>query len=173
MILEMIIISILGTILHYTYNLSNKNKIVGLFSAVNESTWEHIKIGLTATFIASLVDGYLYGDNLNYFFAKFLSLLVIIFMIPIFFYGFKFLFKKNIPFVNIMTFYVTIILSVLTFYKVLSLKLLNYIYKYIGIVGIFIVFGTYMTLTLLPIKNELFKDPVTGKYGFRKKINMV
>ena len=36
-------ISILGVLLHFTYEWSNDNPAVGLFSAVNESTWEHIK----------------------------------------------------------------------------------------------------------------------------------
>ncbi len=30
---------ILGTLLHFTYELSNENSIVAVFSAVNESTW--------------------------------------------------------------------------------------------------------------------------------------
>ena len=51
-----IFISIVGTLLHFTYELSNHNKYVALFSAVNESTWEHIKIALTPYFVWSLVD---------------------------------------------------------------------------------------------------------------------
>lgn len=35
---------ILGTLLHFTYSLSGDNAIIGLFSAVNESTWEHMKL---------------------------------------------------------------------------------------------------------------------------------
>ena len=37
-------ISILGVLLHFTYEWSDDNRIVGLFSAVNESTWEHLKL---------------------------------------------------------------------------------------------------------------------------------
>lgn len=47
MLLSIIIISIVGTISHFLYDISNHNKIVGLFTAVNESIWEHIKIALT------------------------------------------------------------------------------------------------------------------------------
>ena len=32
-------ISLIGTLSHFTYDISNHNKIIGLFSAVNESTW--------------------------------------------------------------------------------------------------------------------------------------
>jgi glycerol uptake facilitator-like aquaporin len=34
----------LGSALHFTYELSGKLAIVGAFSAVNESVWEHLKL---------------------------------------------------------------------------------------------------------------------------------
>ena len=66
-IITVIVCIILGILLHFTYELSGENMIVGLFSAVNESTWEHIKICMTPTFLWSLYDGYVYGLNANYF----------------------------------------------------------------------------------------------------------
>lgn len=33
-----------GVLLHFAYEWSGSNKIVGYFSAVNESTWEHLKL---------------------------------------------------------------------------------------------------------------------------------
>ena len=43
-LLAFLIIGIIGTVLHFTYELSGENPIVGLFSAVNESVWEHQKL---------------------------------------------------------------------------------------------------------------------------------
>lgn len=37
-------VSILGTLSHFFYEWSDSNKIIGLFSPVNESVWEHIKL---------------------------------------------------------------------------------------------------------------------------------
>ena len=65
-IIGIIFISIIGTLLHFMYEFSGHNKIVSLFAAVNESTWEHIKIALTPTFIWTLYDGAIYGMNENY-----------------------------------------------------------------------------------------------------------
>lgn len=39
-----LIISTAGTLLHFLYEWSGKNPIVGMFSAVNESIWEHLKL---------------------------------------------------------------------------------------------------------------------------------
>ncbi|MBC7113294.1 MAG: hypothetical protein H5T34_04655 [Candidatus Methanomethyliales bacterium] len=36
-----IFIVLLGSSLHFTYELSGENPLVGAFSAVNESVWEH------------------------------------------------------------------------------------------------------------------------------------
>ena len=38
MLVSIIIISLVGTFLHFLYEISNHNKIVALFAAVNEST---------------------------------------------------------------------------------------------------------------------------------------
>lgn len=167
MILAIIVISILGTLLHFTYDWSNHNKIVGLFSAVNESTWEHIKMTLTATFIYSIIDGIILGSNPNYFIAKLISLLAIIIIMPSIFYGYTSITKKPIVFIDISSFFITVIISQLLFYKILNMNELSYTLRYIGNIGTFIVFGLYMVLTLLPIKNFIFKDPITKKYGLK------
>ena len=167
MILEIIIISILGTLFHFTYDFSKHNKIVALFSAVNESTWEHIKISLSAVFICSIVDGFIYGSNPNYFIAKFISLLIVIVLMPLIFYTYTNITKKPVLFVDITSFYIVIVCSQLMFNYILNLNSLSYLYSYIGTIGVFIIFGFYMVLTLFPIKNYLFKDPITNKYGIK------
>lgn len=35
---------ILGVVLHFTFEWSNNNILVGTFSPVNESIWEHLKL---------------------------------------------------------------------------------------------------------------------------------
>ena len=39
-----IAVTVLGTLLHFVYGWSSSNMLVGLFAAVNESTWEHMKL---------------------------------------------------------------------------------------------------------------------------------
>lgn len=167
MILEIILVGILGTLLHFTYEWSNHNKIVGLFSAVNESTWEHIKIALTATFFFSIIDGGMYGYYPNYFIAKFLSFIYIIILIPVLFYSYTFFTKKAILPIDIICFYVVISISQIIFRYVLNMKSFGFYYQYLSVIGIFVIFAFYMSLTMLPIKNFLCKDPITKKYGLR------
>lgn len=165
--LGFIVISIIGTIAHFLYDWSGHNRIIGLFVAVNESTWEHIKIALTPTFLWSLFDGATYGLNPNYFVAKLTSLIIIALFIPLVFYSYQRITKKPVLIVDILTFYAAILLSQLGFYAIINLEPVWPILQYIATLGTFIFFGAYMTLTLEPIKNLIFKDPLTGKYGFR------
>lgn len=166
MIISVFTISIIGTILHFLYDISKHNKVVGLFSSVNESTWEHIKIALTPSFLWGIVDGFKYGAFSNYFSAKFISLLSIIVVIPFIYYLYKFVFKKNILFVDISIFYIAIIISQLLFRMIVNFGNICYIYNYISCILLFILFGFYMVVTLFPVKNFIFRDPITNKYGF-------
>lgn len=160
-----IVISVLGTLAHFMYEISGHNKFIALFAAVNESTWEHIKIALTPSLLWGLYDGFVYGANPNYFPAKTLSLLTIIIGIPVVFYGFKFIFKKSVFWIDILLFYAAIICSQLVFRYIINLPPMDFIFEYFGTVGLFIIFGSYMVLTLQPFENFVFQDPITKKYG--------
>ena len=165
--ISFIVISIVGTVFHFLYDWSNHNKMVGLFAAVNESTWDHIKIALTPALILGFIDGFLYGANPNYFLAKSMSLLAMIVGIPVLFYFYSYLLKKHVLLIDILIFYVAIFLGQTLFYFVLNGPSVPYCFSYIGAILLFMIFGFYMTATILPLKNFLFKDPITKKYGLK------
>ena len=50
-----IFVLILGSLSHFFYEWSNNNFFVGLFSPVNESTWEHMKLLFFPMLLYSLV----------------------------------------------------------------------------------------------------------------------
>ena len=103
--ISIIAISAMGTLAHFLYDLTGEHRAIGLFAAVNESTWEHIKIAITPSLIWALYDGYYYGANPNYFCAKLISLLILVFFIPFVFYAYQRITKKSILIVDIATFY--------------------------------------------------------------------
>ena len=165
--LSIIIIAALGTLAHFLYDLARQPRVLGFFTAVNESTWEHIKIAITPTLLWSLFDGYLYGSNSNYFTAKLSSLLILTFFIPFVFYSYTRISKKPILPIDILTFIAAIIFAQLTFYAIITSPAIPYWATYLSALGTFIFFGAYMTLTIEPLRTPIFKDPITGKYGFR------
>ncbi len=164
MILEITLICIIGSVIHFTYELSHHNKFIGWFSAINESTWEHIKIGLTGTFILSIFDYFILDLN-NYFFAKLICMLLIIFLIPLIFYSYLPFTKKAILPVDIISFYIVITISQYVSFYIMNLNDLGNLYNVIGIIGIIIIFILWNLLSFYAPKNFIFKDPITHKYG--------
>ena len=171
--LAVIVISIVGTLAHFLYDWTHHNKIIGLFAAVNESTWEHIKIAITPTLLWSLYDGILYGANPNYFLGKFVSLIALVIIIPTLYYSYKKIFKRQILPFDIAIFYIAILFSQLLFYVIICAPPVLPVFKYLSCIGTFIFFGAYMTLTLAPLRNFIFKDPINGKYGFRAHTDLI
>ena len=160
LIIGIIIICIVGTLLHFVYEWSHHNKIVAIFAAVNESTWEHIKIGMTPTILWSLI----YINKPSYIVSLSLSLLTIILVIPIIFYTYTLFTKKAILIVDIISFCITITLSQLVFHYFINLNISS-IYTYLSIGLLIIELFCYFTFTYYPFKNFIFKDPITHKYG--------
>ena len=70
-IITIIISIILGTLLHFTYEWTGENKIIGIFSATNESVWEHLKLTFFPMLIFAII-GYFYlrKEANNYIEAK-------------------------------------------------------------------------------------------------------
>ena len=64
-----IFILLFGTFLHFAYNLSGQNEIVGYFGAINESIWEHLKLIFWPAFIFSLMEYFSYGKKEPDFFS--------------------------------------------------------------------------------------------------------
>ena len=109
----------LGTIGHFLYDLSNKNSIIGFLFSRNESIWEHMKLGITPILLWTIIE--LFTTNYtNIFFAKFLSIITFSFSLIIFYTIYKYIIKKNILFIDIMIFYISLFLS-----SVVSLKIMT------------------------------------------------
>ena len=161
----MIFIAIVGTFLHFLYELSKHNKFVALFAAVNESVWEHIKICMTPTILWSLYDGFVNGMNANYLIGKALCLLTIIILIPTLFYAYTTFTKKSILWVDVICFYAVVVCSQLVFNYFINSSSLPFIYTYLCCILLFIEIGAYIFLTFNPLKNFIFEDPITHKYG--------
>lgn len=52
----MIVTMILGTLNHFLYDWSGKNPVIALFTPVNESVWEHMKLLFFPFLLLSLIE---------------------------------------------------------------------------------------------------------------------
>ena len=164
--LETVAVSIIGSILHFTYAWSGKNKFVAIFSAVNESTWEHIKLALSGIFCCMLVDVWFLGENPNYWIARSVSFVVPVLAIPAIFYTYPRFTKKPILPVDILSFVVAAFLSSLAFAGLMELPPVGEMGGVISIAISVVIITMYLLLTRFPMKMFLFRDPITGRYGY-------
>ena len=164
-IVGIIIIFLVGASLHFVYELSHHKKIVAVFAAVNESTWEHIKICMTPTILWSIYEISIYGFNLNFVLAKSMCLLTISLVIPLLFYSYTCFTKKSILIVDIICFLITVICSQFVFRYFINLNSYSNIFNYFGVILIIFELFLYFYLTYHPLNNLIFIDPITHKYG--------
>ena len=105
-IFSIIFTFILGSLLHFTYDLSGRNTIVGLFSSVNESTWEHLKLIFFPMLIVLVIGFFcLKQKPNNYLCAKTFGILTAMIFTVIFFYTYTGVLGRNFAIIDISTFF--------------------------------------------------------------------
>lgn len=160
-IINIVVVSALGTLLHFLYDLCNQNAFVGIFSAVNESIWEHQKLLFFPTFAVSIVEFLICKDcKKGFFMSRLLGVLSGIVIIITLYYTITGIIGKNIDVINIALFYLGVIATFLlsNVYKknrVLSGKYSNII-AFAIFVGIAVLFGIFTTN---PPAIGIFDDP--------------
>jgi len=161
----MVFIIILGTLLHFTFEWSGFQEIVGMFSAVNESVWEHLKIAYMPSILFAIFEYcYLYKRTNNFFFAKALGIYTIMVIIPVIFYAYTIFIEHNLI-IDVLSFMFAIIIGQLVSYKMLTFKKLSKNLKLISIVALIILGLAFVVFTFYPPQIQLFQDPNTGEYG--------
>ena len=163
-IISILFIWIVGTLLQFTYKWSNENFLVGIFSTVNESVWEHLKLVYFPTVI-TIIFGYFYIKKYspNYLCSKVIGMLTAMTFIVTFFYTYTGIIGKNISLVDISSFFVSIIIG-----EYISYILMKSQYKCGNknyLITLIILFVCFVIFTFVTPKLNIFKDPLTNKYG--------
>ena len=99
--------SFLGTVLHFLYDLTG-SYLVAPFSAINESTWEHMKILFFPMLIFALVQHiFLKKEVKSFFCVKLKGILLGLFLIPALFYTYNGAFGTSPDWINIAIFFIS------------------------------------------------------------------
>lgn len=160
-------IIVIGSFLHFVFELSKFSYAVAPIGAVNESVWEHLKLGFWPAFLFALIEYPVFKDKIPHFFmAKTLGILTIPVSIILFFYGYTAILGENVLMIDILIFMVAVAIG-----QGVSLTLLKSSYspKWNWIfVGVLLLAGMFVVFTFYPPHIFLFQDPITGGYGIVK-----
>jgi hypothetical protein len=118
---------ILGTLLHFTYEWSGYNPIVGFFSATDESTIEHLKMIFMPFFLFSIFEYFAYGKNTpGFILTKGLSVSIGMISIVVLFYLYTWIVGTNYLWMDIAIFVFGVVISYVISYFILKSSIENY-----------------------------------------------
>lgn len=120
-LIGIIFVIITGSLFHFVYNWSDNNAFIALFFPINESTWEHMKLG----FLPMLLYSFFMNQKLRKEYpcitsALLSGILINTFSIPIIFYTYTGMLGKEIFVLDIGTFIMSVLIA---FYAVYHLTL--------------------------------------------------
>ena len=158
---------ILGTLLHFTYELSGKNLFIASFSAVNESVWEHLKLVFYPMLIATIVEYFFIKKEVNnYIEAKTIGIFTAIAFIVVSFFTYSGIIGTSIIVIDIFIFIISIILGEYVAYKFMVKEDESTVLtETLAIIILAFLFLSFVIFTYLPPEVNLFRDITTGIYG--------
>ncbi len=111
-------VCIIGTVSHFLYGSSGDNWIVGMFTPVNESLWEHLKL-LYFPYLFYVIGEYIvYGHNIKGFlFSRTTGVLLGLVSIPLLYYIYTFFTGRSVLTLDILIFIISVAISFYVSFK--------------------------------------------------------
>jgi len=163
--ISFILVSLVGVVFHFMHKWFKKGFLLHIFSAINESTWEHTKLSFYPVLITMIVHYYIPGFNyVGFIGSAFFVILTAVLLIPLLYYPIRFIIGREIVWISISLYFVCIAISFGLEYYLVSNQIFI-VNDFSAIIGILILFILYIIFTYFPPKNFLFFDPVFKKYG--------
>ena len=160
-------VGVLGALLHFVYEWSGGSVLAACFSAVNESTWEHMKLLFAPLFLFSVVQVCLLGRNYpNLPAVRALSALTGVILIPVLFYTYTGILGRSVDWANIAIFYLADLAALALDFRLLSRG--KFSSRWMQLLGLAALWGLaflFVWCTFRPPSLPLWRDPVTGVYG--------
>ena len=160
--------SALGTFLHFLFDLTGGNVMAGLFSAVNESIWEHMKLIYYPMVIFAILECYFIGRNKSEFWCvKLMGVLLALIIIPLLYYTYTGALGVSADWFNISIFFIAAGAAYWAEYRIFSQTKVCRLgpgWSLAFIIGISILFTVF---TFSPPHIPLFRDPLTGYFGYQ------
>ncbi len=156
---------VFGTLLHFLYDWTHST-FSALFSAVNESTWEHMKLLFFPMFIFAIFQcQYFAKDYDNFWCAKLIGILTGLAVIPIIYYTYTGATGVSADWFNILIFFIAAAIGYIveTHFMKSDKNFCKSPVLAIIILGVIAVL--FFAFTFTPPKIPLFEDPINKTYG--------
>lgn len=160
--------SILGTFLHFLFDLTGQSLPAALVSAVNESIWEHMKLLFYPMVLFALVEYRAWGKEVRgFWWVKLLGILVGLVLIPVLYYTYTGILGVSADWFNVTIFFIAAGTAFWWETKRFQKAAACPAHPAVALALIGLIAVAFTVLTFLPPHIPFFQDPVTGTYGFR------
>ena len=158
---------ITGTLLHFVYDWSGKNSLLGSISAVNESVWEHMKLLFIPLFLFALTEMAIFSDHHQCFWRiKLAGTLFGLTLIPTIFYTYTGAFGVHLTWLDISIYYfaaaLVFLLETRLFHRCCRSSAA---WEWGSLFLLWVLAFAFLLFTYAPPHLPLFLDPVTFTYG--------
>ncbi len=161
-------VSLLGTLLHFFYDWTG-SKGAAFFSAVNESTWEHMKLLFFPMFFFAILQSFVFAKGYeNFWCIKRNGILLGLALIPILFYTLRGIFGSTPDWVNIGIFFIAAAIAFLYETGQFRKGSRPCPLEPWAVPLLCCIAAAFFIFTFLPPKIPLFQDPMDGSYGLKK-----
>ena len=161
-----IFIIFLGSALHFTYALSGSNPVIGSFSPVNESVWEHLKMVFWPSLFWILITMFPLRRAVRSFFsAKAIGTFIMVITIPTVFYSYTALVGESILAIDIATFIFAVIIGQFVSYQLFKKNAIGGSTERIALIALLLLALVFVVFTFYPPHLPIFQDSITGHYG--------
>jgi hypothetical protein len=161
-----LIISLMGSLLHFVFALAGEWPPVALIAAVNESVWEHLKIAFWPALIYALIEWPFFRKHTkNFWTAKSIGIFTMPVIIALFFYGYTSFIGYNILWLDISLFVFAVFTGQIISCRLLLLQSIASRIKILATILLVLMIAAFSLFTFFPPHCPLFCDPPTGQYG--------
>lgn len=156
---------LLGALVHFVFEWSGESGIVGAIAPVNESVWEHFKLGFWPMCIYAAIEYRFIRVHINNFLtAKAVALYIIPIITGLIFYLYTAITGEEILIVDILIFLAAIVAGQLTSYRIMTSASMPPFADKLALVFIVLLGLVLILFTFYPPYLPIFRDH-TGFYG--------
>ena len=157
--------SLLGTVLHFLYDLTGKSLLVAAFSGVNESTWEHMKLLFWPMLLFAVIESFFFREHEDFWCVKLRGILFGLILIPVIFYTYNGIFGKSPDWINIAIFFIAAAIAYIYETRAFKNEKTRCASQGLAIAALFGIALLFVIFTFKTPEIAIFKDPVTNTYG--------
>lgn len=158
-------IAVFGCLGHFIFEWSGHRKWAGIFFAVNESTWEHIKLTIYPSFLWMIAEIASRGFSTGLLVSQLASMLTMMLLVPGLFYGYTAITKKNWLIADITVFLVSIAVGMKVFQIIADNYAGSTVAGFLAVIGLLLILEMYFRFSYHPPHIFLFRDPLNSGYG--------